>query len=201
MRLFVSVDLPDALAPAVADVQDAFADASGLSVTDPAQAHLTLKFLGEVDRNRVPEIEGALRAAVEESGVTPFPVTYGGLGVFPDLSYISVLWLGVESGGAELTRLHEAIEARTTALGFDPEAHDFTPHVTLARMDHAGGKELVQDLVTDWEPIDSDALAAQHPGERGPVVGETTIEAVRLTESTLGPGGPTYETVSSLPLG
>ncbi|AGB14988.1 2'-5' RNA ligase [Halovivax ruber XH-70] len=201
MRLFVSVDLPDALAPAVADVQGAFADASGLSFTDPEQAHITLKFLGEVDSDRVPELEAALETAVDESGVTPFPVTYGGLGVFPDLSYISVLWLGVIEGGEELTHLHEAIETRTTALGFDPESHDFTPHVTLARMEHAGGKELVQDLVTDWEPIESDALAAQYPGERGPVVGETTIEAVRLTESTLGPDGPVYETVTTISLG
>ncbi|ELZ11595.1 2'-5' RNA ligase [Halovivax asiaticus JCM 14624] len=201
MRLFVSVDLPDALAPAVAAVQGAFADASGLSFTDPDQAHITLKFLGEVDQDRIPALEAALETAVDESDVTPFSVTYGGLGVFPDLSYISVLWLGVIEGGDELTRLHKAIEARTTALGFDPESHDFTPHVTLARMEHAGGKELVQDLVTDWEPIASNALAAQYPGERGPVVGETTVEEVRLTESTLGPDGPVYETVTTISLG
>ncbi|WP_247730883.1 RNA 2',3'-cyclic phosphodiesterase [Halovivax limisalsi] len=200
MRLFVSVDLPDALAPAIADVQDAFSAASGLSFTDPEQAHVTVKFLGEVDPARVSTIERELAAAVEDAGVSPSAATFGGLGVFPDLSYISVLWLGVEDGGRELTELHEAVEARTTAMGFDPESHDFMPHVTLARMEHAGGKDLVQELVTDWEPIDSDALAAQHPGERGPIVGEATVSELRLKESTLTPDGPVYETVSSVSL-
>ena len=184
MRLFVSVDLPDELAKPVADLQAAFADASGLTVTDPEQAHVTVKFLGDVDAGRVPGLCGELEAAVADAGVEPFTARFGGLGVFPNLEYISVVWLGVEDGGEELTRLHEAVEDRMTAMGFDPEGHDFTPHVTLARMEHAGGKELVQALVR----------------EREPTVGETTVEEVRLTESTLTAEGPVYSTVESFPL-
>lgn len=184
MRLFVSVDLPDELAEPVADLQAEFADASGLSFTNPEQVHVTLKFLGDVDASRVPDLERELANAVDDANVGPFTVRYGGLGVFPSLEYISVLWLDVEAGGDELTALHEAIEARTTAMGFDPESHDFTPHVTLARMEHAGGKSLVQERVR----------------ERDPTVGETTVEAIHLTESTLTADGPAYETVTRLPL-
>ena len=203
MRLFVSVDLPDDFAEPVADLQAAFAEASGLSFTDPEQAHVTMKFLGDVrksdalssqsesqsdsddtDEDRLPDLERELAAAVEDADIEPFTVRYGGLGVFPSLEYISVLWLGVERGGDELTTLHESIEARTTDLGFDPESHDFTPHVTLARMEHAGGKELVQDLVE----------------ERDPTIGETRVEELRLTESTLTEEGPVYSTIASFPL-
>ena len=183
-RLFVSVDLPEELADGVSEIQDEFADASGLSVTDSEQAHVTLKFLGDTPADRLDDLCGALDAAVSEAEVGPFEVTYGGLGVFPNLDYISVVWLGVEEGGEELTRLHEAIEARTTALGFDEEGHEFTPHVTLARMEHAGGKELVQELVR----------------ERDPTVGTTGVEEIRLTESELTPGGPEYSTVERFPL-
>ncbi len=184
MRLFVSVDLPAEFADEVAAVQEEFSGASGLKFTDPSQAHVTLKFLGEADEDRLPELRAALSGAVDEAGVEPFAVRYGGLGVFPSLEYISVLWLGVEEGGEEMTRLHEAIEARTTDLGFDPEDHEFTPHVTLARMDHAGGKELVQEGVQRLDPT----------------VGETTVEAVTLTESTLTPEGPEYATVERFDL-
>ncbi|ELY65167.1 RNA 2',3'-cyclic phosphodiesterase [Natrinema versiforme] len=184
MRLFVSVDLPDDLAEPVADLQDEFADASGLTFTDPEQAHITMKFLGDVEEDRLPALERELAAAVEDADIDPFSVRYGGLGVFPSPDYISVVWLGVEQGGEELTRLHEAIEERTTAMGFDAEDHDFTPHVTLARMEHAGGKELVQELVR----------------ERDPTVGETRVEELRLTESTLTDEGPVYSTVESFPL-
>jgi len=184
MRLFVSVDLPDELADPIADLQSDLADASGLNCTDPEQAHLTLKFLGDVETTRLPDLEAELEAAVADADVDPFPVRYGGLGVFPSLEYISVVWLGVETGEKQLAQLHEAIENRTTAMGFDPESHDFTPHVTLARMDHAGGKAHVQKLVR----------------ERKPTIGDTRVETVRLTESTLTGDGPVYSTVEAFSL-
>ncbi|WP_247010396.1 RNA 2',3'-cyclic phosphodiesterase [Halorientalis litorea] len=182
-RLFVSVDL-DGLAEEVAAVQDLFGDLLGLKVTDPEQAHVTLKFLGETDPDRTDEVVAALERAVEASGVDPFRAEFGGLGVFPSLDYISVVWLGVRDGDAELTRLHEAIEPRLVDLGFDEEAHEFTPHVTLARMDHAGGKERVQTLVR----------------ERDPTVGHLQVSEIRLTESQLAADGPTYSTLARVGL-
>ncbi len=183
MRLFVSVDL-DGLADEVRAVQERFEGADGLNFVDPGQAHVTLKFLGEVEEERVDELTDELAAAVADSGVGPFTAEFGGLGVFPHLGYISVVWLGVREGGEQLTRLHEAIEDRTVAMGFDPEDHDFTPHVTLARMEHAGGKELVQDVVEN----------------RDPGAGRLDVEEVRLTESVLTDEGPAYSTVSAIPL-
>jgi len=183
-RLFVSVDL-DGLADEVAAVQERFEGASGLNVTDPAQAHVTLKFLGDADPERLDSLREALDDAVADAGVAPFTAAFGGLGVFPSLDYISVVWLGTRTGGAELTRLHEAVEDRTTAMGFDPEDHEFTPHVTLARMEHAGSKELVQRTVENDDP---DA-------------GELRVEEIRLKESRLGSDGPTYETIERIPLG
>ena len=183
MRLFVSVDL-DGLAREVAAVQELFEGASGLNFTDPGQAHVTLKFLGGADEGRLPELTDELARAVAGSGVEPFTAELGGIGVFPHLGYISVVWVGVREGGEQLTRLHEAIEERTVAMGFDPEDHEFTPHATVARMDHAGGKALVQEVV----------------GNRDPDVGRVRVEEVRLTESTLTPDGPEYATVESFRL-
>ena len=182
-RLFVSVDL-DGLADEVAAVQDLFADAGGLDFTDPEQAHVTLKFLGGTDDEAVDELVAELGRAVDESGVDPFRAAFGGLGVFPSLEYISVVWLGTRSGGDELLALHEAIEERTVAMGFEPEDHEFTPHVTFARMRHAGGKELVQHVVRS----------------RDPDAGTLDVEEVRLTESVLTDAGPVYSTVDSFSL-
>jgi len=183
MRLFVSVNL-DGFSGEFEAVQKLFSEAGGLNFTDPDQAHITLKFLGDTDENRVPELEDELARAIEDSGVTPFTAQIGGLGVFPHIDYISVVWIGVREGSEELTRLHETIEDRTTAMGFDPEDHEFTPHATLARMEHAGGKELVQNVVQS----------------RDPEVGNLQVDAVRLTESTLTPDGPEYTTVERFPL-
>jgi 2'-5' RNA ligase len=184
-RLFVSVDL-DGLADEIRALQRRFEGIDGLRLTDPTQAHVTLKFLGDTDPDRVPEVVTALETAVDESRVEPFEARFGGLGAFPSLDYISVVWVGVRAGhgDGELTALHEAIEDRTIAMGFDAEDHDFTPHATVARMDHAAGKERVQRLLGDHDPD----------------VGRLRVESVRLTESTLTEDGPVYSTVESISL-
>jgi 2'-5' RNA ligase len=183
MRLFVSADLAG-LETEIANVQEHFADASGVRLTDPENVHVTLKFLGDVDDDRVADLTDALETAVEETGVDPFTAEFGGLGAFPSEDYIRVLWIGVREGSAELTRLHGAIEERTVAMGFDPADHDFTPHATIARMDHAGGKEHVQRVLRETDPT----------------VGTRDIEAVELTESVLRDDGPEYTTVERFEL-
>jgi 2'-5' RNA ligase len=184
MRLFVSVDLPDRLAEPIAALQAEFAGASGLDFVDPAQTHVTMKFLGDTDPERVEEITQALDAAVETAGVEPFTATFEGLGVFPSPEYIRVLWLGVGTGREQFAALQAPIESELVGLGFDPEDHEFTPHVTLARMKHAGGKELVQDRI----------------GALTPTVGEMTVSDLRLTESVRTADGPVYETVEQIEL-
>ncbi len=182
MRLFVSVDCHD-LADEVARVQEPFR-APGLNPTDPEQAHVTLTFLGAVDDGGVDELTAALEAAVAGADVDPFDLALGGYGVFPSMDYISVVWLGVREGAGELSALHEAVESATVELDFDPADHEFTPHVTLARMDHAASKAAVQRAVSG----------------RDPAAGRTRIESVRLKRSDLGPDGPEYSTVERFPL-
>jgi len=184
-RLFVSVDL-DGLADELRAVQARFTEASGLRLTDPEQAHVTLTFLGDTDPDQVDDLVAELAAVVDDSGVDPFEARIGGLGVFPSLSSISVVWVGVRDGRGddELTALHRAIEDRTVALGFEPDDHEFTPHATIARMDHAGGKARVQHVVENEDPD----------------VGHLQVEEIRLTESTLTDDGPVYSTVESVPL-
>ena len=177
MRLFVGVDL-DGLADAVADAQAPFRDLPGLNPTDPEGAHVTMTFLGDGDHD-LEALSGAIERVVDTTGVGPFEASFEGLGVFPSLDYISVVWLGIEDGSEELTALHEAVEAATTALGYDAADHEFTPHVTLARMDHAAAKEDVRRAVQ----------------ERNPEVGRLAVEELRLTESTLTADGPEYRTV------
>ena len=190
MRAFFAVDLPDPLAQSVADAQAPFADASGVNPVDPEQAHVTLKFLGEIggpdDKTEPPlsDVIAAGERAVDRAGVAPFEADIAGLGVFPNREYVSVVWAGIDRGGDELAALHETLEAETTALGVDPEEHDFTPHVTLARVENATGAEAVRDA------LDAEA----------PEVGTFAVDEVRLVESTLTASGPEYAVVERFPL-
>ena len=188
MRLFVSVDL-DGLADAVADVQEPLSGLSGLRLTDPTQAHVTMQFLGEGDHD-VGTLVGALERAVADADVGAtgadggFEATFEGVGAFPSPEYVRVVWLGVGRGASELTALHRRIEAETTALGYDASDREFTPHVTLARMDDATSKGAVRSFLESADP------------EIGPL----HVEDLRLTESTLTPEEPEYRTVARIEL-
>jgi len=182
MRAFVSVDC-NPIADEIRAAQRPLRGVDGLRLVDPENAHVTLKFLGDVADDRLPALDEALLAAVESADVSAFDLELVGYGAFPSRDYISVVWLGVRTGSEAVTRLYEAVEERTIHLGFDPEDHEFTPHVTVARMDHAGGKERVQEML-----------------ERDPTVGRMRVESVRLTESTLTDDGPVYDTVARYPL-
>lgn len=192
MRLFFAVDLPPALTEPFAALQAEFEAAEGLRFTDPEQAHVTMQFLGEVDADddgergdsRLRDVKLAGAAAVDAADLEPFELEVGGLGVFPSPEYISVLWTGVRDGAVDLTRLQAALEAETTDLGFEPDEHEFTPHVTLARMDDARGKDLVQETLE----------------ERDPTVGRFEVSELRLKRSTLTDEGPEYDTVARFPL-
>jgi 2'-5' RNA ligase len=184
VRLFCAVDCPPSLTDALAALQDRLRPAAGLRFVDPERAHVTLQFLGETPADRVGDLERALADAVDAAGVAPFEVRVAGLGVFPSPEYVSVVWAGVREGSAELARLHGAIARETAALGFEADDREFTPHVTLARMDDARGKERVQRLLREAEPT----------------VGRFRAEEVRLKESALTDEGPRYETVARLAL-
>lgn len=99
----------------------------------PENIHVSLKFLGDVDDAREPELHAALqRAAGTRGEPRPLTLQLTGFGVFPDYHRPHVLWAGVTPDpGLEL--LQHAVEQAFAPLGFPTEARAFRPHVTLAR--------------------------------------------------------------------
>ena len=103
----------------------------------PDGVHLTLKFLGDVDDAREPELRAALTEAAgrgEPRGVT---IHVEGFGVFPDVKRPRVVWAGVTPDPA-LELLQHRVEQVFAPLGFPTEARPFRPHVTLGRGDCRG---------------------------------------------------------------
>jgi 2'-5' RNA ligase len=99
----------------------------------PEGLHLTLKFLGDVDDAREPN----LRAALGQVGGGPVRLHIEGFGVFPDLRRPRIVWAGVTPDPA-LELLQHRVEQVFAPLGFATEARAFRPHVTLGRGDLRG---------------------------------------------------------------
>lgn len=117
---------------------------------DPAGAHLTLRFLGSADSERLDAL-GHRLAELADSAV-PIHARPGTTGAFPNWSRPRVLWLGVESGGA-IERLAEAVEAAVREVGFDPEERAFTAHLTLGRVRGQRGIRRAVPAVRGWAPV------------------------------------------------
>ena len=180
----MSIDLPADICEGIAEVQAPFRELDGIRPTDPDQSHVTLKFLGDVEDDQLETVKTALEEAVQAASIGPFTASVDGIGVFPSFDYITVIWLAIETGASPMTALHAELESRFVDLGFDAESHDFRPHVTIARMEHAGAKSAVQELLTSREPH----------------VGEFEVTSLQLKESHLTPAGPDYETIEDVPL-
>ena len=117
---------------------------------DPADYHITLKFLGNLDEAEQPRlIEAALPVAAE---ATPFKVQAAPFGGFPSMLAPSVLWAGVQIS-SELGTLASRLEGTMSSLGFRADRRRYQPHVTVARC------RLRTSHGTDW-PLPSERLFA-----------------------------------------
>jgi len=126
IRIFIAIELEEAHHRALGNVQMRFQRdpaASSVRWVAPQNIHLTLKFLGDVDRGVLP----ALQSAVTEAciGIVPFTLSMKGVGAFPNTRRPNVLWVGlggeVERAGLVAQRLDDAC----AAIGMPREEQPF----------------------------------------------------------------------------
>ncbi|MCP3952902.1 MAG: RNA 2',3'-cyclic phosphodiesterase [Desulfobacterales bacterium] len=132
IRGFIAIPLPREVIDRARTLQAQLREA-GLRMrwVRPEAMHLTLKFLGDIDRTRIGEIDQALGTAVASTG--PLALSAKGLGVFPTAKKARVLWMGVAGETSLLGNLHGRLDAQLTGLGFQAEKRRFNAHLTLAR--------------------------------------------------------------------
>lgn len=191
VRTFLAVPLPEAERERLAAVQrDLAAWNSLVKVVSPDLLHITVRFLGNVEENR---LQGVNAAAAEGAGrVAPFTLRLAGVGAFPSLAAPRVVWAGLAPGaGLEtLSRLHEELETALAVAGFPREERRFAPHISLAR---------TRD---DIASSDRRRLGAElpHLRERHPLDSDFPVNELIVMRSDLRRGGPVYTPLAVLPL-
>ncbi len=188
LRCFIAIELPEEIKAGLSRLQ-AQLKPSQLPVkwANPYSIHLTLKFLGNVNVDMMSQITEAMGEAAP--GVSPFHLEIKGLGVFPNLRRVQVVWVGISGDLEKLLQLQKGIESALARLGFAPEARAFTPHLTLARVREQASAEERQKL---GELIASTKFEAEYT---------FPVEAVSLMRSQLTREGAIYSQISSVELG
>jgi len=152
IRSFIAIELPDELKRGLYRLQDQLKTENPPRVkwVDPNSIHLTLKFLGNIAVDRTGEITGAMEAAARQTYL--FNLTVKGLGVFPNLRRVQVVWVGIEGEIDKLSQLQQQIESNLARLGFAAESRPFKAHLTLARIREQASpaeRQRLGQLITD----------------------------------------------------
>ena len=130
MRLFLAIELTDPVRRHLVRLQEKLRPlVENVSWTKAANLHLTLKFLGEVDDNKIKPLCDDL-AAVPPSGqveLTPDRLT-----CFPERGMVRVIGAGLNTP-LSLLQLVSHIESTCKSHGFRLEGRPYTSHITLAR--------------------------------------------------------------------
>lgn len=175
-RLFVAFALPAAIRTRLIAMMGGI---PGARWQDDAQLHLTLRFIGSVDRHAAEEIALALSRV----HAPPIEIALSGVGQFETRGRPNAVWAGV-SPHDDLAALHRKIDQALVRAGQEPERRAYLPHITLARINAASGA--------------ADRFLEAQAGLGSPPF---TLEHFALFESHLGGEGASYHIVERYRLG
>ena len=182
MRAFMAVELNKGLVNNILEIQKMLAEANALvKFVEPENLHFTFKFLGDI----TPEKAEAIVEMAEEKikNYSPFDINIQGTGVFPNLGYIKVIWLGVEEPDT-FSQIQEDFDKEFVKMGFNKE-RSYIPHLTVGRVKGVQNKELLLSVVKELEDIE---------------VGTMKVDKLILKESDLTPVGPIYTDLKQIKL-
>jgi RNA 2',3'-cyclic 3'-phosphodiesterase len=176
LRAFVAIELAAGLREALGTlVGELRQEIRGVRWVAPTSIHLTLRFLGWSDPERLRRLEPKLRQAAAECAEGEARAS--SLGLFPERGAPRVLWVGLELP-EPIQALQRACERLAVEEGFTPEARAFRPHLTLARFHDRAPRPRLPSF--DF--------------------GATPLERLVLFRSELKPSGAVYTPMAVFPL-
>lgn len=149
---------------------------------EPENTHLTLKFFGETDENKIPAIQQAIETAVAQS--EPFAIKIANTGIFGSRYDPKVIWFGIDKQD-ELKNLAQNIFTELAKCGWEKDRQNFVPHLTIGRIKELMDKLLFQRIISKYNTVE---------------IQEEKVTEIILYESLLRRDGPLYVNVFSVVL-
>ena len=131
IRAFIAIKLPDDIKEHLAFVITRLKPGleNAVKWVNPEAIHLTLKFLGNVPSHKIADITEAISGVAGKTGA--FDLELNGCGVFPNLKWPRVAWVGLGGNIDAIKLLQQEIDLALRPFGFTPEVREFSPHLTL----------------------------------------------------------------------
>ena len=148
----------------------------------PENIHVTLKFFGETEEKRIPEISRVLKEVA--SSHKPFASELVNVGIFGSSYSPKVIWFGIENA-EPFKKLGADVLQSLEPIGWEVDRQNFVPHLTIGRIKEIPDKQLFQKLID------------QH---KKTWMQEVQVGEFHLYESILNREGPVYKIVESYKL-
>ena len=157
IRTFIAIDLPPPVQKALDGIGREFRETDApVSWVKPERIHLTLKFLGDVAPEMIPEIASALERIA--SATVPFRLQAASCGAFPTIKQPRVVWVGLRGDAEPLGKLQKLVEDAMVPFGFAPEDRPFRPHLTLGRVKGRQHMRALQDALLARQAFETEAF-------------------------------------------
>ncbi|MDK6028277.1 RNA 2',3'-cyclic phosphodiesterase [Ignisphaera sp. 4213-co] len=143
--------------------------------------HLTIRFLGEISLSSLEQIKEIVNKVSQMT--KSFEIKIAGFGAFPNINKPRVLWIGVVEGFENLANIRKYIDTEIIRYGLrdvHKDQHEFSPHITIARLKSYRGVEKLQKYFIDYKDY---------------FFGTSTVTQIKIKKSTLTPRGPIYSDI------
>ena len=172
MRIFISIDIPEEVRKEIEKIQDKLPEFYGKK-TESENLHLTLKFLGEIDEEKIKKVKEKLK----EIEFNKFETKIDSIGVFSE-KFIRIIWLHMTNCDELQKKIDESLKDLFS------EEDRFMSHLTIARVKSIKDKK---EFLEDLEKIEIPEI-------------NFNVENFRLKESVLVKEGPRYKMIEEYDL-
>jgi len=177
LALPISGKLKEKFRHIVHGLQDTRADVKWVKLEN---LHLTLKFLGDIEDNKLENISSVVRDCCR--GVGPVTSYLTQLGGFPDMHHPKILWVALGDSKKKIEGMVEVLERELAKVGIIKEERPFKPHITIGRMKSLAN---LKNLSCAIQQITFEDTT------------EEPFDRIILYKSTLTPQGPIYEVLNA----
>jgi 2'-5' RNA ligase len=180
MRTFIAIELNQTIKDTLSRlIQQLDSGGKNIRWVKPQGMHLTLKFLGEVPEDKIPEIQSVLDRVAKD--YSRFQLSLKGTGTFPPAAHIPrVIWIGIEKNES-IQQIQASVENELKKMGFPLENRKYYPHLTIGRVKAPHHLEKVMQTLDRNKQVE---------------FGIMDVSKLTLFKSTLKPTGAEYTILS-----
>jgi len=179
IRAFIAIPLDPKIQHSIEHVQNHLKKTyNDIKWVTPENAHITLKFLGDIDTKQVKSVKEAIANCTQKA--KSFTVNLSRLGAFPNSDHPRTIWVGLNDIKQRLSQIVESLDKELGKIGFQSDQKPFHPHITIGRIRFSKSINVLSQSTSNNEIFENCTQI---------------ISKITLFQSTLHKEGPIYKSL------